>query len=275
MLVAKTILRHRVVERKGVWSRSVWAQLTGMCRRSRSHRPFARSRRCQVWPVCNGQPAAYRLEVVRSLAVGVGVLSLALVLSGCTSSGPSLRSISPGSAANHSLSGSATKSWPTETGKVPLRLHVPAAWYVTPFVGAPAPTFFPLVYMSGTALPNGCPGQPDIHSRHGSTTCFNGNWPVPGDGFIIRWGQGANPSPAAFRFAPGRRVTLSGHRARLYEGVATGDCVSSGGASEIDATILRSRSGYETFAMYACLGPHAPQTVRTEIHAMLKTLKIT
>ena len=225
---------------------------------------------------CNAEFGLYRLEVVALRSVGLGVVALAVVVtSACTSSGSSRPSITSGGAAvPHPGSGLVTKVWPTGTEKVPLRLHVPADWRVTPFAGAPAPTFFPLVYLSRTALPSACPDRPDLSSRHGSTLCFNGNWPVPSDGFIIRWGESENPTAGPFSFAPGHRRMLSGHEARLYEGAATADCLSRRGASEIDATILRSSPGYETFVMYACLGPRAPRTERQAINTMLRTLEI-
>lgn len=177
--------------------------------------------------------------------------------------------------AHHPVAGLVVKSWPAGTSKVPLRLSVPADWRVTPFDGAPAPTFFPLVYLSRTALPAGCPGQDAaVTARNGPTTCFNGSWPVPGDGFVIRWGENETPTTDPFSAAPRHRVTLAGHEARLYEGTATADCMALGGATEIDATILRSQSGYETFVMHACLGLRAAPAERTAINRMLSTLEI-
>jgi hypothetical protein len=156
-----------------------------------------------------------------------------------------------------------------------LRLNVPAEWRVTPFDGTPAPTFFPLVYLSRAALPTDCPDQPATPtSRNGSTKCFNGNWPVTDNGFVIRWGESENPTASPFNFAVGRHATLSGHQARIYDGVATSECVANGGATEIDATILRASSGYETFVMHACLGPRALPPDREAIKRMLMTLEI-
>jgi hypothetical protein len=167
------------------------------------------------------------------------------------------------------------KYWPSARGAAPLRLRVPADWNVTRFSGAPAPTLFPLVYFSRSPLAAQCRARQTAAAQRMETRCFDGSWPVPSDGFVIRWAKTANPTAGPFAHVPGRRTELAGgHRARLFVGAATARCAAVGAATEVDATILIASPGYETYRVRACLGPQVSASDRAAVTTMLKTAKI-
>jgi hypothetical protein len=97
---------------------------------------------------------------------------------------------------------------------------------------------------------------------------------VPADGFVISWAESENPTAGPFDHVLGRATVLSDHEARLYTGPAGADCVAVGAATEVDATILIARSGYENYRMRACLGARVSPADKLAITTMLTTAEI-
>jgi hypothetical protein len=167
------------------------------------------------------------------------------------------------------------RTWSSSRRRPVLTMRIPRRWDATWFNGAPAPIFFPLVDLSEERLDGACPSGPTgpASSRPDTTTCFNGSWPVPADGLIVRWGLDEQPLTHPFEFVPGRPVVIDHRPARRYSGPPNW-CTNAGTSSEIDAAILVARHGDATLRMIACLGPHVSTADRAAIGTMLASVRV-
>jgi hypothetical protein len=215
-------------------------------------------------------PRAGRWLPIGLATVFVVALAVTLSLRLSGSPNPSPPTHVPGASATTGplppIASPTTASGLRRWGHAGLIIHFPASWVATNFRGAPAPTAFPLVYLSEYHLGGPCPadGAPPSNVP-GPTTCFNGPDVVPDNAVIIRWLKIELPTSSADD-QPGRRVTIDHRQARIQSS-----------RSEVDAAIPLTTDprDYEYFEMQASFGAHAPHSDRAAVYTMLNTLRIT
>ena len=149
-------------------------------------------------------------------------------------------------------------------------MQAPRRWFATRFQGAPAPAYFPILFLSSQRLPPGCTPGPRTTESCQAQNWFAPRWRTPQDGVLILWAKaeypGKGPSLSVY---PGRSITIDHHHARLYSGPSTGSC-PPGSSTEIQAWIQEFGPLHpgERFDSNACLGPHTPAQDRADVLTM-------
>lgn len=135
-----------------------------------------------------------------------------------------------------------------------LSFRYPETWTQT---GYDIPLHGTVVVLSTAVVPDPCVTTSD--ARGISITCSAATANLLSAGVLVTWSPAASGSAAfdpAARFdqLPGERTTVAGHPAKILTGRPDGPCASSGGARQVDASLLVARSpGDQVYLMTACL----------------------
>jgi hypothetical protein len=213
--------------------------------------------------------------IAKARAIGLAVAVLVPLLTACTSSTGSTRSISATTSTSvTSASGSATASDALGGSTVVsvagwATVSIPRQWHVTPFRGEPAPVYFPLDFVSTEKLPPMCPGE--ITQSCAARNWFATGWAAPVGGVTVLWSHVEIPTGPTISNIDGRAATIDGRPAKVRSGAATSACLP-GTATELDAYVSTSAQTGERFDMKACFGPHATRNDRASVIAMLNSL---
>lgn len=214
--------------------------------------------------------ATLRLMNVKSCrsAAAPTVVGLALlVASACTgSSTPSTTRSVPAASASSASTTIAAPLTRTSYGMWGFTAAHPETWRPYPFevTGTLGGT---LGYLSTDVLNDPCVRGP------ARVSCDDSAFRLSPKGVFIRWVNIGSPTIRSISKFSGDVTVVDGSEARLQATrPASGDCLSRGGASEVQGTILRRNAANNFLQMDACIGPEAGSAAGPSAEAVFRSV---
>ena len=203
----------------------------------------------------------------RSAAVPAAVGVTLLLVSACTgSSTPTTARPASSASAPSSPTRVAEPLVRTSYGSWGFTAAHPVTWRSYPFeaMGTLGGT---LGYLSTDVLHDPCTRTPSTISCDDSTVRLSPT------GVLIRWVNVGSPSVRSINKFSGDVTAVDGSEARLQTTrPATGPCLSRGGTSEVQGTILRPNAAQNFLQMDACIGPHAGAAAGPSAEAVFRSV---
>ena len=217
------------------------------------------------------------MTAIRQVAI---VLTIG-ILSGCAASATAEPSASrsAGRSVGSPVAASPTPTAPrSESGDLVVitlagsaTVQVPDHWHVIPFLGQPAPVYFPIDFISTTSLATRCTSGGFGRECSTAQNWFEPDWTAPSDGFVVLWAEAQIPG-STLDDLPGNPAAIGGHPGKIWTGTATTAC-PPGTSRELDAYVSRTPTS-DRYEMNACFGPQASSQDEASVRSMLGSLRV-